>query len=100
MADEIHQIKRVLVDNTRDFKYTQSIGEWDVDFASYFYREMLLSKIGDASSFFHLGTVLEGFETVVERLYGIKFSVGVPEAGEVWPGNVLKLVGFQRMQLL
>ncbi|KAH7729029.1 Peptidase family M3 containing protein [Aphelenchoides avenae] len=91
LADEIHQIKRVLVDNTRDFKYTQSIGEWDVDFAFYIYRETLLSKIGDVSSFFHLGTVLEGLGTVVERLYGIKFSVGVPDAGEVWPGNVLKL---------
>uniref|UniRef100_A0A915E1M9 Peptidase M3A/M3B catalytic domain-containing protein n=1 Tax=Ditylenchus dipsaci TaxID=166011 RepID=A0A915E1M9_9BILA len=41
--------------------------------------------------FFNFGAILSGFESIVNKLYGLDFKVSLPEQGEVWPGNVLKL---------
>jgi len=42
-------------------------------------------------TFFHFESLLAGFETIVNRLYGLSFRALLPDKGEVWPGNVLKL---------
>jgi Zn-dependent oligopeptidase len=47
------------------------------------------------SAFFNLCTVLDGFQWLCYRLYGIRFQKSEPEEGECWPGNVLKLNVFR-----
>lgn len=38
--------------------------------------------------------MLNGFEMLTQKLYGVSFRKSLPEVGEIWPGNIIKLVRF------
>uniref|UniRef100_A0A914LPU1 Peptidase M3A/M3B catalytic domain-containing protein n=1 Tax=Meloidogyne incognita TaxID=6306 RepID=A0A914LPU1_MELIC len=46
--------------------------------------------------YFYFGKMLEGFEEIVNLLYGITFVKSVPKSGECWEGNVLKLEVYRK----
>jgi len=86
-------MRGLLSTHSRNFDAkTSGIGEWDVDYASGIQRQAIYSKLGRIADYFHFDSILSGFETLVSSLYGLKFSRMFPDAGEIWPGNVLKLV--------
>lgn len=83
------------MDHSKNFnRDTDKIGEWDLDFATKFERKNILKQFDgvDFSEYFYLESVLKGFETLINHLYGLHFTLLWPEIGEIWPGNVLKLV--------
>uniref|UniRef100_A0A7E4VSD8 Peptidase_M3 domain-containing protein n=1 Tax=Panagrellus redivivus TaxID=6233 RepID=A0A7E4VSD8_PANRE len=71
------------------------IHEWDVSFGTAMFRQQIFGFTGTLSKYFHLESLLFGFETIVERIYGIRFETSVPIAGEIWDGKVLKLDVFK-----
>lgn len=48
--------------------------------------------------YFSFRNVLRGFEVLTQRLYNITFSVSAPEFGEIWQGNVIKIVSLLVLQ--
>lgn len=86
------------MDNSKNFnKEYDKIGEWDFDFATKYERNKILKKFSgiDISQYFYLNGVLQGFETLINHLYGLHFKYLWPETSEIWPGNILKLVIFK-----
>uniref|UniRef100_A0A1I8B330 Peptidase_M3 domain-containing protein n=1 Tax=Meloidogyne hapla TaxID=6305 RepID=A0A1I8B330_MELHA len=75
------------------------VGYADIEFATTLRRRELMrsieNEIPPINEYFHFGTMLEGFESIVQKLYGISFEVSNPEPGECWLGNVIKLKVFR-----
>lgn len=93
IGEEMETIRTFISENSINFNAaSDAVGEWDLDFAKHIYRQRILEQVGDLSDYFSFETVFSGFETIVNKLYGLTLDVRSPEAGEVWPGNVLKLV--------
>jgi Zn-dependent oligopeptidase len=93
IGSEKEEVKKILCEHSKDFDLTRDkIGEPDVLFASSVRQGQLLGQLDRVSDYFHLETMISGFETVVNKLYGLYFRALLPDASEVWPGNVLKLV--------
>lgn len=85
----------MIINNSKNFdKESDKIGEWDLDFATKCEKEKILNEFfeSDFSQYFHLNNVIKGFETLINHLYGLYFKFSWPKNGEIWPGNVLKLV--------
>lgn len=69
--------------------------EWDFAYGSAIFRQKCFGFTESLSKYFHFETILSGFEMLVNKLYGIKFDVSVPIKGEVWDGNVIKIVSIE-----
>ena len=86
-----------LVRNTlkgRDEITNGKLSEWDFAYGSALFRQQCFGFTGSLSKYFHFETILFGFETLVDKLYGISFDITVPLPGEVWDGNVVKVVSY------
>ncbi|KAE9555380.1 hypothetical protein FO519_001392 [Halicephalobus sp. NKZ332] len=69
----------------------KKMNEWDFAYGSALFRQQCFGFTGSLSKYFHFETLLSGFETLVDKLYGINFDITVPLTGEVWDGNVVKV---------
>uniref|UniRef100_A0A914HYA8 Peptidase M3A/M3B catalytic domain-containing protein n=1 Tax=Globodera rostochiensis TaxID=31243 RepID=A0A914HYA8_GLORO len=70
------------------------LNDCDVEFATTLKRQSILQTSGHpshSSFFFHLASLLDGFEWLVGALYKLRFERCEPAEGECWPGNVVKL---------
>lgn len=69
-----------------------TINVWDRDFyAERVARVMASAASANLSSFFSLGTCLQGFSRLCSRLYGVSLVPVEPSPGEVWHPDVRKL---------
>ncbi|KAJ4392486.1 Mitochondrial intermediate peptidase [Neurospora sp. IMI 360204] len=66
---------------------------WDKDFYAESIRQAIKSrqKREDLSSYFSLGTVMQGLSRIFTRLYGIRFVPREPMPGETWHPDVRRL---------
>ncbi|EFO25864.1 peptidase family M3 containing protein [Loa loa] len=69
--------------------------ESDLTYLCMLYRENAFGQLQHLSRYFSFNNLLRGFELITERLYNVSFSVMTPVAGEIWPGNVIKIDVFQ-----
>jgi len=86
---EIELVRNTL--KSRNEITNKKLSEWDFAYGSAIFRQQCFGFTGSLSKYFHFETILFGFETLVDKLYGINFDITIPLAGEVWDGNVVKV---------
>uniref|UniRef100_A0AC34Q9X7 Peptidase M3A/M3B catalytic domain-containing protein n=1 Tax=Panagrolaimus sp. JU765 TaxID=591449 RepID=A0AC34Q9X7_9BILA len=90
MEPELELVRNTLI-SRKELPNDGLIREWDFAYGSALFRQQCFGFTGTLSKYFHFESMLFGFETLVDRLYGIKFEMSVPAKGEVWEGNVVKV---------
>ncbi|VDM58412.1 unnamed protein product [Angiostrongylus costaricensis] len=75
--------------------FISGIGEWDLHYLSQIYKERAYGDIHyrEMNKFLTLGNLLNGLTNLVNRLYGVRIEEQEIRRGEIWSGNVIKLVG-------
>ncbi|KAF7624806.1 Peptidase_M3 domain-containing protein [Meloidogyne graminicola] len=84
---ELEQILQLTTDYSshKPLEIERQLGYSDLEFASSIRRSQLIEAIDgnqSISKFFHFGAILDGFELIVQKLYGISFKRLLPEKGE------------------
>ncbi|VDN06845.1 unnamed protein product [Thelazia callipaeda] len=78
----------------------ENLCESDLNYLCSLYRENAFGQLHHLSRYFSFRSLLNGFELLTKRLYNVSLSIQTPVAGEIWPGNVIKLDVFQDTQFL
>ena len=66
--------------------------KWDEDYYSAMHtRNLKRRPVADLSSYFSVGTVIQGLSRLFEQLYGIRFIARDIHAGEAWHSDVRRL---------
>nr|CAD2185171.1 unnamed protein product [Meloidogyne enterolobii] len=103
IEDEVEQIRELANFNSKNVTNFNTVGLADVEFAvknwNIHKMQTIENKIPPLYEYFHFGKMLEGFEDIVNLLYGITFVKSIPKRGECWEGNVLKLEVYRRDEL-
>lgn len=89
---EIEQVERIVNRYSSDFaSKIDRVCEPDFVFAVGMCQHELLNQLGRISEFFHLETLINGYELILNKMYGLSLRMLLPDKGEIWLGNVLKL---------
>lgn len=87
--------------SAQDEKFQAPLLESDLHYAICLHRRRNLFNLGDLSRYFYFENLLFGLEFLLEKIYGIYIRTSAPISGEIWPGNVIKLVsGKFKIELL
>jgi len=86
------------IKNTDSTMVNEPINEWDLPF----FKLKLSEKVGDSSNdlaeYFSFENVINGFNSISERLFGIQCKRVPVEEGEVWHPNVVKLQMYNKTE--
>ncbi|CAK5109834.1 unnamed protein product [Meloidogyne enterolobii] len=96
---EVEQIRELANFNSKNVTNFNTVGLADVEFAVKnwnIHKMQTIEEIPPLYEYFHFGKMLEGFEDIVNLLYGITFVKSIPKRGECWEGNVLKLEVYRK----
>ncbi|GAA5903097.1 metalloendopeptidase [Sporobolomyces salmoneus] len=91
--DKLRNVKAVQFAQTeggRRGDNARTINAWDRDFLTDLSGSST-SPLPDISPFFSVGACFAGLSRLFSNLYGIRFEVEEPQAGEVWAEGVRKL---------
>ncbi|TKR72003.1 hypothetical protein L596_019528 [Steinernema carpocapsae] len=70
---------------SEDPKVTQ-VAEWDLQYLMGNLKGRIFPR-DSIMQYFSLESVMNGFQTIVNRLYGMNFTFEYPEEGEIWKGR-------------
>uniref|UniRef100_A0A1I7Y8I7 Peptidase_M3 domain-containing protein n=1 Tax=Steinernema glaseri TaxID=37863 RepID=A0A1I7Y8I7_9BILA len=94
-----YDLEQLLIELRTEDRLVSQVAEWDLLY--------LMSKLrarnypdGDIMQYFSLGSVMKGFETIVQHLYGMEFKISYPASEEIWRGNTQKIDVFRQCEFL
>uniref|UniRef100_A0A0K0DPT3 Peptidase_M3 domain-containing protein n=1 Tax=Angiostrongylus cantonensis TaxID=6313 RepID=A0A0K0DPT3_ANGCA len=75
--------------------FISGIGEWDLHYLTQIYKERAYGDTHflEMNKFLTLGNLLNGVTSLVNQLYGVRIEEQEIRRGEIWSGNIIKLVG-------
>lgn len=94
VADELEDLLEVKQSDGHNENFPKSILAWDRDYYTARLLSSLYTRIRSPdtlSSYFSLGTVMQGLSRLFHRLYGVRLVPRETEPGETWNDDVRRL---------